>query len=59
MSIGDKGIVMSNDSDLDARYIDGTIKKYCRNYYKHRKELLFANFDEAKSTCSLCVNGCI
>ena len=45
-----------NDSDLGAQYVESTIKEYCRNHNKCRRELLFTDFDETKSNSS--ISGC-
>ena len=39
-----------------AQHIDSTIRAYCRNKDKCRRELLFTDFDDAK--CSFSISGC-
>ena len=45
-------------ADLGARHVENTIKEYCRNQDKCRRELLFMDFDEPDSSLSRSVSGC-
>lgn len=49
-------VLYYNDTDLSAQHVESTIKEYCRNHDKCRRELLFTDFDDGK--CSLSVSGC-
>lgn len=49
-------VLYYNDSDLGAQYVENTIKEYCTNRKKCRRELLFTDFDETKSSSS--ISGC-
>ena len=49
-------VLYYSNSDLGAPYVEGTIKNYCRNCNKCSRKLLFADFDETKSSSS--ISGC-
>ena len=49
-------VLYYNDTDLGAQHIESTIRAYCRNQDKCRRELLFTDFDD--ETCSFSISGC-